>query len=96
MHACSRSRRPLTQPAAATHRSYVCNRTADGDSDWSVARIEEAAQAAYNGIEFGLNTPPSTDCKRYLHQWVCWQVRPALPAPGCGVAWLARHALFRA
>jgi hypothetical protein len=63
-------------PAAATRRSYVCNRTADGDSDWSVARIEEAAQAAYNGIEFGLNTPPSTDCKRFLHQWVCWQVRP--------------------
>ena len=97
MHACSRLRRPLTRlPCTATRCSYVCNRTADGDSDWSVARIEEAAQAAYNGIEFGLNTPPTTACKLFLHQWVCWQVRPRLPAPGCGVAWLARHALFRA
>ena len=96
MHACSRLRRPLTRlPCTATRCSYVCNRTADGDSDWSVARIEEAAQAAYNGIEFGLNTPPTTACKLFLHQWVCWQVRPR--ASG---AWLrrfcfAQHAPFR-
>lgn len=77
-------------PAAATRRSYVCNRTADGDSDWSVARIEEAAQAAYNGIEFGLNTPPSTECKRFLHRWVCWQVRP-----GASGAWLLRFGSAR-
>jgi hypothetical protein len=63
-------------PARADPRSpprSFCNRTADGTSEWSVARIEEAAQSAYNAIEFGLNTPPSADCKRALHQWVCWQ-----------------------
>ena len=57
--------------------SSFCNRTVVGTDSWSVARLEQAAQDAYAALAFSLRTPPSDDCKRYMHKWVCWQARLA-------------------
>ena len=67
-------------PARPPRPRSFCNRTADGDASWSVARLEEAAQATYAAVVFNLANPPTDECKTMLHTWVCWQARGALGA----------------
>jgi hypothetical protein len=77
---------PLSWCAEQVYYNSFCNRTAAGDDAWSVARLEEAAQAAYMALAFSLRTPPSADCKRAMHKWVCWQARTATRKRACANA----------
>lgn len=56
------------QGSLLTSRSF-CDVTLQGD----VASLEQAAQAAYNALLFGLGTAPTVACRLKLHDWVCWQ-----------------------
>jgi len=52
-----------------TRLCSFCDVTLQGD----VASLEQAAQAAYNALLFGLSTTPTNACRLLLHDWVCWQ-----------------------
>lgn len=53
----------------------LCHSFCDITGSLDIVTLEQTAINAFIAMEQSLTNPPTDDCKKAMHTWMCWQVR---------------------